>query len=152
MNSLLQNCRILRVMPSAALGESMAYSAPVDVQGWDGVLFAVALGTNVGTGNIECRVQLSKWGYDYDLAEGVLQTRNMTAADAEKLVLFDVRKPTRRYVKLIVVRAAEIDGVVAILYRKNSPPAQQSDAAYSAGSTAAGVLASAVLISPDEVS
>ena len=120
--------------------------ANIDMQGYDGVLFIVAIGTLLATQVTSLKAQDSSDGSTgwADLAG--TKAGPMADADSNKTLVLDVYRPVKRYIRPVVSRAtanAVIDGVIAILYKGSALPVPydattQSVAVKAAVSPAAG--------------
>ena len=127
LQSILKDCQIIRVINATAAGAADVNSSVVDTQGFDGVCFVAAIGALVATQVTSLKAQ---HGDAANLADAADITGAATAAmadgDSNKMLVCDVRRPTKRYVRCVLKRAtanATIDGVVAILYRAAKLPA-----------------------------
>lgn len=145
MQNLIKDVKISRVMNAVAVGTTtQTASAPVDMSGYDGVLFVVSFGTITdGTPGVKARQgNQSNMSDAQDLA-GTLTSPALT--DDNKLVALDVYRPTDRYVDCQILRGgatgAVIDGVIAIQYRGHKMPITQDTAQVAANKS---------LISPNE--
>lgn len=117
-----QVCQIVTTTAGAA-GATAITSTAVDMAGYDGCLFVVAMGTIVTSGVQSIKLQQSSddaAADDYSDIEGTNQT---IADDADNTTfLVDVRSVQKRYLKLVVSRATQnstVGAVYAIKYRKN---------------------------------
>jgi hypothetical protein len=111
----------LVVSPTAgAAGTTVINSAAIDTANWDGVMFAVPFGTIAAGALTSIRLQqddAAAMSAPADLA-GTGQTILDTNDDSGFLI--DVRRPLKRYVRLVIARgtaAATVGGVWAIQYR-----------------------------------
>jgi hypothetical protein len=141
IQSLLKDCKIVRVMNAVAAGTSDQNSSVVDTQGWDGVCFIAAFGTLTAT---QVTLLKAQHGDASNLSDAADITGAATAAladgDSNKLAVVDVRRPVKRYARAVVDRGtanAVIDGVIAILYRGDTVPVAAD------GSIAASAFAAA---------
>lgn len=116
-------CQIVTATAGAA-GATDITSTAVDMAGYDGCLFIVPFGAIVSGATTSIKLQQSSDDAaddDYTDLAGTGQT--VADTDDNTTFLIDVRRPEKRYLKLIVSRAAQnatVGGVVAIPYGKNS--------------------------------
>lgn len=135
LNSILGDCKIIRVMNAQAAGATPVNSSLVDTQGYDGVCFVGAIGALTATQVTNMKAQhgdAAGGGDQADITSGA--TAAMADGDSNKLLVVDVRRPSKRYVRVVVGRAtanAVIDGVNAILYRSAKVPITQDTAQVS---------------------
>lgn len=129
MQNLIKDIKVSRVMNAVAAGTTtQTAAAPVDMSGWDGVVFIASFGTITdGTPGLKARQgQASNMSDAADLA-GSLASPAIT--DDNRLAVVDVYRPLERYVDCQVLRAgatgAVIDGVIAIQYRGRKMPVTQ---------------------------
>lgn len=123
---LLQKVNAQRAVPPTAAGATNVNGAGVDRQGFDGVLFILGFGTIVATGVQGIKAQQSDDDGSSD-AYGDLAGTLVSAADDDddKLVMLDVYRPLKRWVRLVVTRAtanSTIDLGVAIPYGASKQP------------------------------
>jgi len=145
LNSLLRNCKIVKVLDSQADGQATNNTDIVDTQGFEGVCFITKLGAVTNAGAITMTIQ-----QDTDSAGGTMAALSgaqaaiaSTSSDAEQSLVVDVFRPRERYARASIVRAtqnSEIDAVYAILYGATALPVTQP----------ATIDASAFVVSPAE--
>ena len=132
MPALLERVRWDRIKVAQAAGTSDVTSDTVDLDadnGYRGVQFMVALGAIVSGAVTSVKVQESS----DDSAWSDLAGTSITVADTDddKIVVTDIYKPNKRYIRCIVDRGtqnATVDGVFALLYENNlEAVAQPSD-------------------------
>lgn len=133
INSILKDAKIVPVLNNTAAGTGDTLNGSiVDLQGFDSVCFIAKTGdcadTAVGTMKAYC-------GEAADLADGAYKattaafTANATNSD-NKLVVLDVVRPGKRYVRADFVRATAnipIESMIAILYNGKSYPKTSAD-------------------------
>lgn len=125
--NIAANCEIRRVVNATAAGTSDITGTAVDTQGYDGVAFVVLAGTLTSTQVTSLKAQQSSddgSADDYTDIAGS-STGPFADGDGNKMLILDIHRPRKRYVKPIVDRAtanAVIDGVIAILYRAEKTP------------------------------
>lgn len=136
---------ISRPSNAVAAGATASNGSGVDMQGYNGVIFIAALGTLTATQVTSLKAQQSDdngSSDDYTDIEGS-KTDAMQDGDSNKMLVVDIYKPTKRYVRPVVNRGtanAVIDGVIAIRYNADRIPLELG----------AAVAASKALVSPDE--
>lgn len=132
--SLLKECLIDKVLNNTAAGNGDTLNGDIlDLQNFDSVLFIATLGdvaaTAVGTLKAYC-------GAKSDLSDGAYKTASAiftaTATSADnKVVVLDVVRPGKRYVRAAFVRATAnipVESIVAIRYNaRNIPTTQGTD-------------------------
>jgi len=122
--NLLKDAEFQRVATAQASGTSTVNSDEVDMEGFDAVLFQVALGTT-GVGVVKLQQDsVTGMGSAADL-EGTSQAYD--GDDDDLIVLTDLIRPRERFVRCVVTRptAAEIDAIIAIKYRARKRPVTQ---------------------------
>lgn len=130
MLGLLNNTKIVRHNNGAAAGTTtITPSAGIDVQGFNSVLFLVALGTITSTGVPSIKIQQSSDDGSTDSygdLEGTAYA--VTDADSNKMIAVEILRPTKRYLKLILARTTAnvvLDGIFAVLGNPMSVPITQ---------------------------
>ena len=133
----LEDHKLTRVSNAVAAGITDINCTGLDMMDaanqarYEGVLFVCALGTLTATQVTKLKVQQSDddGGSDaYDDLEGSA-TAAAADGDSNKLLVCDVHRPTKRYVRAVVDRGtanAVVDGVVAVQYHGSRPPSVQS--------------------------
>ena len=117
-----------RVMNAVAVGTTVQNGEAVDLAGYEGVLFVVAMGTITdGTPKIKAQQDVVVgMGGAADLANTGI---TLAATDDNKLVALDIKRPLERFVRCVVDRSvgapatgSVIDSVVAIRYGADVHP------------------------------
>lgn len=145
MLSILKNCTIDRVMNSVAAGTSSQNGTGVSMAAHETVTFIALLGALTATQVTELKAQQSDddgSSDTYDDLAGTL-TGPMLDADGNKILILEVNRPTKAFVRPVVIRGtanAVIDGVIAIRSHPRKHPTTQ-------GTT---VSASKTVVTPDE--
>lgn len=129
MENLLKDVTITRVMNAVAAGTTAQNSSVIDMSGWDGVTFILAVGTLTATQVTSLKCQQGNVSNLSDAADlaGTL-VGPLADGDSNKCLVLDIYRPTDRYVRAVVGRAtanAVIDGVLAIQYRGRKSPVTQ---------------------------
>jgi hypothetical protein len=122
---------IRRAINAVAAGTSSQNGNTIDTLGYDSVCFIVAFGALTATQVTSIKVQQGDQSDASDMADiSGAATGNMADADGNKLLCVEVYRPSKRYVRVVVVRGtanAVIDGGIALLYRAAQlPPALHS--------------------------
>lgn len=131
IQSLLKESKIDKIFNDNAAGTDDTLSGDIlDLQNCDSITGIVALGDVTATAVVTLKAYT---GDESDLGDGAYETVTATVtADAtsgdDKLLVLDVIKPAKRYVRFDVVRAtanAVIDAGVAIRYNYRAIPTTQ---------------------------
>lgn len=128
---------ILSNVTAGAAGTSAITSGACDMAGYDAVQFIIPIGTIVTNGVQSVKVQQSSDDGSADDYSDVAGT-NVTIADDDdnEVVLIDVIRPQKRYLKVVISRATQnstFGGIFAQQYKRamNS----QSGASHGSGVT-----------------
>ena len=145
IESILKNCKILKVMDSQAAGVTDPASDIVDTQGFAGVCFVAKLGAVTDAGAVTLKVQQNTANSTSGMADlsGATAAIAVTATDSEQSLVVEVIKPRERYLRAVVVRDtqnSEVDAVYAILFGAAAVPITQP----------ATIDASTLVVSPSE--
>lgn len=133
-----------RVIDATAAGTTPINGNGVDLgdqEGYDGVLFILAVGALTATQLTSMKAQASDDNGASDAYADIANSNTQTLQDADnnKLLLLDVYRPPKQWVRPIVNRGtadAVVDGVIAVRYNASGPPTVH-DASTVAGSTVA---------------
>ena len=115
---LSNQVKLQRVSDAVAAGTTAINGSVVDTQGFDGVVFVVAMGAITAGAVTSVKVQQ---GAASDLSDAAdIAGTSVAIADTadNKLVYVEVSHPRERYVRCVVSRAtqnAAVDGIVAML-------------------------------------
>lgn len=137
-HDLTANVTTLRVMNAVVAGTSDQTSSAIDTRGYQGIRFIVGFGAL--TGGQATRIYVTQSsdnsGDSYDaivgsaspatLADGTAQY--LGDSDGNKLLITEIFRPTKRYVKLVIDRGTQnavIDFAIAELYRSSFGAAAQ---------------------------
>jgi hypothetical protein len=118
--------KVSRQLNAVAAGTTSQNGSGVDMQGWDGVVFICAIGTLTATQVTSLKAQgdtAAGFGTAADIAG--TSTGPYADADGNKLLVLDIYRPIKRYIRPVVVRGtanAVIDGVIAIQYKGAKSP------------------------------
>jgi hypothetical protein len=121
--NLSKNVKATRVSNAVAAGQTAINSSSVDMQGFDGCEFIVAMGSITSGAVTSCKAQGSPDNTAWSDLAGTSQTIGDTADN--KLFLIDVPFPRHRYLRCVVSRATQdsvVDGVVALQYLPKVEP------------------------------
>lgn len=123
LTDIAQVNQIVTTLAGAA-GTSAITSSAVDMAGYDGCLFIVVVGPVVSGATTSFKLQQSSDNAAADDYSDLADTSQTVADDADNTTfLVDVKRPEKRYLKLVVTRGAQnatIGGVLAIPYGKHS--------------------------------
>lgn len=121
MNAALsQRVKTVRVVNATAAGTSDINGSTLDMAGYDSVRFIALLGTLTAT---QVTLLKAQQGDASNLSDAADITGATTTAagdsDGNKMLILDVVRPQKRYVRCVVDRGtanAVVDGVIAELY------------------------------------
>lgn len=110
----------LELSPQSIAASTAANGNGVDMQGWDGVLFVLALGAIDGTQDMKAQSDdNSGFSSAVDITNAAIT--QVTATGDDKVYLLDVWRPTERYVRAVVTNGAgavaDFQAVIAVRYR-----------------------------------
>lgn len=116
----LENTKYSLTIVPAAAGVTTLNGTTLDMAGFDGVVFALSVGTITETGTVTMKAQHSEDGSSWADVAGA----TVSAADtnSDKLLLLEAVIPTKRYARCVVTRGvanSAIGGCVAGLYGRN---------------------------------
>jgi hypothetical protein len=138
--NILTHEKVSRVSNAVAAGTTAVNCTSVDMAGFDSVAFYAAFGTLSATQVTSLKAQDSADNSTFADITGAV-TANMADADSNKLLVLEVYRPLRRYVRAVVQRAtanAVVDSVTAVQRSaKKLPPT--NDTTVSASKTTVGV-------------
>lgn len=128
MDTLSENTKFIRISNAVAAATTAITSDAVDMQGYDACCFTVAYGAIASTATNTVKVQQSS-DNDTD-AYSDLDGSTVTVADDDdnQLVVVDVIRPTKRYLKVVATRGvatAVVDGIFAQQYKAKTGPVTQ---------------------------
>lgn len=137
MNNLLNNVEFVSVENAAVAGTSALTTDTIDMAGWTGVVFVAKLGDVTADSVLGFAAHDSdEASANFDDLEDPL-AYTAAAADADnKLLVLDVCRPTRRYVRAVLTRAdqnAVVDGIWAIKYGPLEAPVTQGATVLASG-------------------
>lgn len=118
------------INPQSLAASSTTNGSSVDMSGWDGVLFVLALGATDGT--TDMKAQDSADDSTFADITGASITQVAGTGD-DKLYLLDVWRPSKRYVRPVVTTGAgagaDFEAVIALQYRRTgtTPITQHAD-------------------------
>lgn len=122
--NLLSNIKITRVANAAAAGTSAVNGSTIDMQGFDGVIFVAAVGTLTASQVTSLKAQEGDTASPTaDLAGSLVGP--LADADSNKLLVLDIYRPLKRYMRAVLNRAtanAVVDGIWAIQYCGEKAP------------------------------
>lgn len=132
MEGLLKQTKVVRHNNGAVAGTStITPSAGIDMQGFNACAFLVLLGTVTATGVPSVKVQQSS---DDGATDGYSDLEGsafaVTDADDDEIIAVEILRPTKRYLKLILLRTTAncvLDGILALLSGAQSVPVTQPE-------------------------
>lgn len=141
----LENLKVTPVLGYFAAGQTKRTSTIIDMDGWDGVIFAAILGTTIEAGTVDVFVEQNVDNSTTGMARLATTTAYTvpTTPAALTAIEVDVYKPRERYLQANITPATQnavICGMVAIQYKGHNCPATQ----------AATVVKTTRLVSPAE--
>lgn len=124
---LSQNVKITPVLGYFAAGVTKRTSAIIDMDGFDGVVFAAILGTTIEAGTVDVFVEQNSANSTTGMARLATTTAYTVPASPAALtsIQVDVFKPRERYVQANITPATQnavICGMVAIQYKGHVCP------------------------------
>ncbi|WP_020475253.1 hypothetical protein [Zavarzinella formosa] len=134
-NTELSSCvRFERALAGAAAGSTALTGLTIDTQGAERVCFVLVLGDGTSTGTVVMKAQSdtdSAAGTMVDIAGATTATATSDGTSTDnKLMILDIIKPTKRYVRVIVTRAVAnhvVESVVAAVYCNRDEPVTQTN-------------------------
>lgn len=116
--------RVITVTAGAAAATAITSTA-VDTANAEGVRFIVQMGAIVTGAATSLKVQHSDTTTDGDYSDIAGTSQTIADNDDEEVFISDIRKPTKRYVRLIVSRATQnaTCSAIAEVYGLRSQPA-----------------------------
>ena len=141
--NLSKQINVVRLVNATVAGSTAVNGTHVDMDGWDGVIFVCFLGTLTATQVTSLKAQNGSLANDTDQADitGVV-TGAAADGDSNKMLVLDVYRPLKRYVRPVVNRAtanAVIDAVFAIQYQGDKYGNTTADASVSQALVGIGV-------------
>jgi hypothetical protein len=116
--NLTKEGKITKVLDYTAAGtDDTIESSVIDMQGFDAVVFVVAIGAITATGTAAVQVQQGDESDGSDMANLTGAAVNFAAADTTLLAAIEVVKPAKRYLQVNVTRATAnvvINSAIAI--------------------------------------
>ncbi|MCC7229259.1 MAG: hypothetical protein IT203_02630 [Fimbriimonadaceae bacterium] len=105
-----------------AAGTSDVNSGAIDTMGYGGVMIVAAVGTMAASSSVDSKLQQSSDNGSSDDYSDILGSAltQVGATDDDKLLIWDVRVPKKRYLRAVFTRGdggnATINSLIAILY------------------------------------
>jgi len=132
MHDLLKNVKVTRVAAvQSAAGTDYTAAASVDMQGFEGCIFLLSMGTAAADNGIKVRQSADDSSYA-DLAG-----TSVLSDATETNIVVDVYKPTDRYLKPTAIRGTSttIESIWAIQYGARKGPIDNDSTAAQAAET-----------------
>jgi hypothetical protein len=126
MQNFDKECKVTRVKNAVAAGTTnITDAAIIDMQGFTSVAFLVAFGTLTSTQVSGLKIQQSA-NSDMSSPDDLTGTAlTIPDGDSNKVLVTDLLKPSKRYVRLIITRGtanAVVDGAFAFQYGAKRAP------------------------------
>lgn len=133
INALSKECKIVPIEDSVAAGKATTVGEIVDIKGFNSACFIYKLGAVTDGAAITLKVYESAAANMANAAElaGASAAIAVTASDSEKMLVVDILRPRKRYLRPTIVTATqnvEIDSAFAILYNPATKPVVQPTA------------------------
>lgn len=144
IKSLLKNVKIEEIFIRTADGIGTSTSDAVDMADYEGGMFIIPIGVSAATGAVTARLEQSSDDGVVDSYGGVAGSAVAATGKDDTLLVIDLAKASKRYVKVITVTSvanSEIGPVLAFKYGPRYAPVTQE---------AADVSASVLLAGPEE--
>jgi hypothetical protein len=132
LNALLlaKQVKITRIMNGVAAGQTAQTSSAVNMAGYDGCLFIGLFGALTSTQVTSMKAQQSSDDGSSDAYSDLAESSTDALADADgnKMLLIDIFRPEKQYLKAVISRGtanAVIDGIIAIQYAGRDCPITQ---------------------------
>lgn len=129
MNQLTSGSQINRAITvtAGAAGTSDVSGSAIDTAGFEGVMHVLQLGAIVSGAVTSAKLQHSATTTDGDFTDVTGTSVTIADTDDEKVVYLDYRRPTKRYVRVLVDRGTQNATVsaVAVCYGARSQPLDQ---------------------------
>lgn len=122
--NLSKNSKLIKVKDSQATGTTTITTDPIDTEGFDGVMIFGKIAT-VNAGNFA----KARQGAASNMSDGadLAGTKIVPGTDGDSF-LIDIKRPTKRYVDVQVVRAGAttiLGDIYALLYGPRKSPTSQ---------------------------
>lgn len=129
MQTLSKNAKFLRINNAAAAATTLITSSAVDMKGFDACCFTVAYGGIDATATNTVKIQQSSDDGSADAYSDLDNSTVTVAADDDnQIVVVDVVRPQKRYLKCVLTRGVAttvIDGIFAQQYQAKTGPVSQ---------------------------
>lgn len=133
-----------RVVNATAAGVTAINGSAIDMQDFDSVVFECAMGALTATQVTGLKAQGSNDNGGSDPYADITGAATAAAADADsnKLLILEVNRPQKRYIRCVVTRGtanAVIDGVIAVQSGAKKAPVTHDATTVSQSKTVVGV-------------
>jgi len=129
MMTVQEEIKVTKVLDNSAAAFTTINSGVIDMQGFDGVAFVTAAGTIAATGTAVVKVQQDSVVGMGTAADLLGSGQSFIDTDDNKSVLVDVKRPSKRYLRLVIARAtanSDWTAIFAIQYRTKRAPVTQA--------------------------
>ena len=114
----LKNEKVTRVVNATAAGTTAVNGTVLDMQGFESVKFIACFGALTATQTTSLKIQQGTLANGSDMADlAGSGSGNLADGDGNKCIATELVRPTKRYVRCVVVRGtanAVIDAVIAV--------------------------------------
>lgn len=130
MHNLTHNVKTVRAANAAAAGQTAVNSAGIDTRFFVGVRAIALLGAINATGVVSMKAQYSDDNGSTDAYSDIEDSSISVSADTDdnKLLIIDIHKPKKRWVRFVITRGTAdsvVDGILVELYLPSSAPVTQ---------------------------
>lgn len=125
---LLEEIKVTKLADATVAGVTIINSTPVDMQGFDGVVFLTSSGTILATGTAVVKVQQDVVVGMGGAADLLGTGQSFIDTDDNKSVAVDIKRPLERFLRLVITRAtanSDWGPIWALQYRSRKMPVTQ---------------------------
>jgi hypothetical protein len=124
-----RSLQALEVPPQSITSGAAINGTGVDMQGWSGVAFTIQIGTITGAGTLAARLEESDTSTTANMTNITNAALvNVTNTTPNNVMVLEVWRPTKRYVRCVVTQAANtvVASVISTRFRRSGllPPTQ----------------------------
>ncbi|MCC6311189.1 MAG: hypothetical protein IT345_09780 [Trueperaceae bacterium] len=124
MHNLSNHVETRRIKPdgstyAVAAGTGDLESDIIDMAGYEGIRFILAVGTITSGAVTSCKVQQNTANSSSGMADLLGTSQTIADSDSDQLVVTEIYRPRERYVRMVVDRGTQnavIDGLIVELY------------------------------------
>ncbi len=127
LNSILKDCKIVKVSNGAAAGQTAVTTSTFDMSGYDSVCLIADLAAVTDGCVLSLKAQDGNQANGGDAADisGATTGTFTASSSSNKLVVLDAVQPQLRYVTAVLGRTTQnavVNTIIAILYRTKTKP------------------------------